>query len=323
MIFDKQLSRKPNRYPWTQQFINAMWAGFWTPNEFNFAADVQEFHTVLSKDEREVIVRTLSAIAQIEVAVKQFWANMGRVLPQPGIVDLGIVMAHVEVIHNLAYEKLLDVLGLNRVFEQNMKLPVIRGRVDYLNKHLEKRFEDDRKQYVYALILFTLFVENVSLFSQFYIISWFNRYRNALKDTAQQVQYTAKEEQIHALVGIQIINTIRKECPDLFDAELEALVQREAEAAFTAECAIIDWIIGDYSGTKIDATILKNYVASRINESFTQIGFAAPLDEDESLTEKTLWMQEEVLGNAMTDFFHKKPTEYAKKNKTFNEEDLF
>ena len=37
-------------------------------------------------------------------------------------------------------------------------------------------------------------VENVSLFSQFYTINYFNRFKNVLKDTAQQVAYTSKED---------------------------------------------------------------------------------------------------------------------------------
>ena len=36
MLFEEQISRKPDQYPWTKQFIDAIWQGFWTPDEFNF-----------------------------------------------------------------------------------------------------------------------------------------------------------------------------------------------------------------------------------------------------------------------------------------------
>lgn len=193
-IFDEQIARKPDLYPFTAEFINAMWAGHWTPNEFTFRSDIQNFKTELSEQERQIITKTLSAIGQIEIAVKKFWAKVGDVLPHPSIVDMGLVMANIEVIHNRAYEKLLDVLELNQAFEENLKLDIIVGRVKYLRKYLDKKYDNDKKQFIYSLILFTLFVENVSLFSQFYVISWFHRYKNILKDTAQQVQYTAKEE---------------------------------------------------------------------------------------------------------------------------------
>ena len=70
MIFEEQVSRKPDHYPWTQDFIEAMHEGFWTDKEFSFSSDLQDFNVSLNDQEREIIIRTLSAIGQIEVSVK-------------------------------------------------------------------------------------------------------------------------------------------------------------------------------------------------------------------------------------------------------------
>ena len=323
MLFEEQVSRKPNLYPWTEDFVNAMHNGFWTDKEFNFQSDVQDFKVNLSEKEREIIKRTLSAIGQVEVSVKKFWANLGNHLPHPGITDLGYVMANIEVIHNNAYERLLSVLELEDVFEQNMKLPIIRDRVNYLKKYLNKCYMNDKKQYIYSLILFTLFVENVSLFSQFYIINWFNRYENVLKDTAQQVAYTSREENIHGIVGTKIVNVLREEYPDLFNDDLPERLKEEAQCAFEAESKIIDWIIGDYEKDTISADILKEIIKNRLNESLEQIGFEKVFDVDKEKISSTIWFDEDVLGNSATDFFFKRPVEYSKKDKSFDEDDLF
>lgn len=323
MIFTEQMSRKPDHYPWTQDFIEAMHNGFWTDKEFSFTSDVQDFKVNLSEDERQINVRALSAIGQIEVAVKKFWAKLGDNLPHPSLSDLGYVMANTEVIHNNAYERLLEVLGLQDVFEENLKLDFIEGRVKYLRKYNHRFYKDSKKQYVYALILFTLFVENVSLFSQFYIINWFNRYRNVLKDTGQQVKYTRNEENIHALVGIKIINTIREEHPELFDKELEARILHEAHEAFNAESKIVDWMVGDYDKKGLNKEILKEFIKNRINDSLDKIGFESAFDIDKTLLQNTIWFEEELLGNNMTDFFHSRPVEYSKNSQSFDVEDLF
>lgn len=322
-IFDEQISRKPNKYPWTEQFIEAMHNGFWTDKEFSFKSDLHQFKTQLTDQEREIIVRTLSAIGQIEVAVKTFWSKLGDNLPHPSLSDLGFVMANVEVIHNNAYERLLDVLGLNDVFEENLKLDWIQGRVKYLKKYTHRFYKDSKKQYLYALILFTLFVENVSLFSQFYIINWFARYKNVLKDTDQQVKYTRLEEAIHALVGVKIINTIREEMPELFDQELEEKILQEADQAFIAESKIIDWMVNGIGEENLSADILKEFVKNRINDSLQQIGFKKIFDINNDLLQKTMWFEEDTLGNNMSDFFFSKPVEYARNNKSFDEDDLF
>ena len=330
MIFEEQLSRKPNLYPWTQTFINAMWAGHWTPNEFNFQSDVQDYKITFSEDEKQVVKNTLSAIAQIEVAVKKFWARLGDNLPHPSLNDLGAVMSHVEVIHNLAYEKLLTVLNLDDIFEENLKKDIIKGRVEYLRKYNHKYYKDSKKQYVYSLVLFTLFVENVSLFSQFYIISWFKKYYNTLNDTAKQIAYTAKEETIHALVGIKIINTIREEYPELFDEELETRVLTEAAEAFRCESDIIDWILGGYEQPRLsedrpplNADILKNFIKNMFNVYLKQIGFKEIFDDiDEELINETEWFDDEISGDTLTDFFAGRPIGYTK-GRSYDDEELF
>jgi ribonucleoside-diphosphate reductase beta chain len=323
MIFDEQISRKPNLYPWTDTFIEAMHNGFWTDKEFSFKSDVQQFKVVLTEQEREIIIRTLSAIGQIEVAVKTFWAKLGENLPHPSLADLGYVMANVEVIHNNAYERLISVLGLENVFEDNLKLEWIQGRVKYLKKYTHRYYKDYKKQYLYAIILFTLFVENVSLFSQFYVINWFARFKNVLKDTDQQVKYTRNEENIHAIVGAKIINTIKEEHPELFDSDLEQRVMEEAQEAFIAESKIIDWMVNGINEEGLDATTLKEFVKNRINQSLEMIGFKKLFEVDNKILLPTMWFEEELLGNNLTDFFHGKPVEYSKKGQSFSEEDLF
>jgi ribonucleoside-diphosphate reductase beta chain len=232
-------------------------------------------------------------------------------------------MANSEVIHNLAYEKLLDVLHLTHVFEKNLEEEVIRGRVNYLRKYLKKTFKSKEKQYIYSIILFTLFVENVSLFSQFYIIMHFNRNKAVLKDCAQQVQYTRNEEMLHAQVGITIINTLRQEYPELFDQELEDRIREETLESLEAEGHVIDWIMNGYSCEGLSANILKSFIAKRMKDSLDQIGFdSSAITYDPHHINQTYWFDEELLGANMTDFFQKRPVEYAK-GKGITAEDLF
>jgi len=53
------------------------------------------------------------------------------------------------------------------------------------------------------------------------------------------------------------------------------------------------------------------------------IGFNPVFDIDKDKIASTIWFEEELHGNSMTDFFHGRPVEYAKKNQSFSEDDLF
>lgn len=325
MLFEEQLTRKPNLYPWTTDFIEAMQDGLWTAKKFSFDSDVNDYRVTMTPDQRQLLVRSLAAIAQIEVNVKEFWKRVGDVLKHPSIKDLGIVMAYIEVVHNTAYEKLLDRLGLGDVFRENMNVPAIAGRVGYLSKHADRVYADDRRQFIYGLILFTLFVENVSLFSQFYVVLWMNRATGMIKDAAQQVKYTRNEESLHAQAGMKIINTLRAEYPELFDAELERKIIHETHVALGAECELVNWMVGDFhgiapTGETLNAALLKGYVAQRFNESLVGIGYAPVFAIAPDVEPKTRWMKEGVLAPARVDFFNTEPTSYQEGDTTLDDD---
>lgn len=322
-IFTEQISLKPDRYPWSNFYVEAIQNSFWTHRLFTFQSDVQDFRVNLSDHEREMIIRSLSTIGQLEISVKRFWAKLGENLPHPSLIDLGFTMASNEVVHGKAYSKLLESLGIEDSFEKILELDLIKGRVNYLQKYLRKFHGDNKRQFVYSLVLFTLFVENIALFSQFYTVSWFGKFKNVLKDTNKQVEYTSREEEIHSNIGIKLINVIKEEYPEIFDEELKEKILKESESAVKYECQIIEWILGGFNDEFLNADILKEFIKNRLNSTLSQIGFPKVFDINEKLLEKTEWFNEQVLGNSQSDFFNSRPTEYGVANQSFSEDDIF
>ena len=129
---------------------------------------------------------------------------------------------------------------------------------------------------------------------------------------------------IHAMVGIKLVNTIREEHPELFDEELISRIREECVEAFKAEAKIIEWSVNGYESEHLSSPIMHNFIKHRLNESLEQIKIEPVFDDiDQELLEKTQWFDEDVLGNTATDFFFKRPTEYSKKDKSYDEDDLF
>lgn len=323
-IFEPRKNYKPFEYDEiTKPFIEAIWASHWTHKEFSFKSDVQDFKTQLTEEEREVIKKAILLISQVEVSVKSYWSNIGKLLPKPEIGDVGATFGSNEVIHSRAYSEILSKLGLNEDFQNMLSSGVVDNRVNYLSKYVNKIYKNDYKNIVYSLILFTLFTENVSLFSQFFILLGFNRYNNVLKDVSNVVQYTSKEEEIHSKFGIALINKIKEERPEVFDEELINRIIEESQEAIKAEEQLIDWMLQGFENEFLSKDILLNFVKKRINDALIEIGVYHSFDTEKSLVDKSSWMEEEIYADSITDFFIKRPIDYAKKNKSFSEEDLF
>lgn len=67
--------------------------------------------------------------------------------------------------------------------------------------------------------MFSILIENVSLFSQFAIILSFTRFRGFMKNVSNIIAWTSVDEQIHANAGIFLINKIKEEFPHLLKEE--------------------------------------------------------------------------------------------------------
>lgn len=322
-IFDKRVAFKPFEYPEVIPFKKAINHSYWIVDEWSFIADQHEFHSRLNEVEKNAIKNTLLAISQIEVSVKSFWGKLGDRFPKPEFVQVGSTFAESEVRHEDAYSHLLEVLGLNSDFDMLLQNPVIQGRVDYLTKYLKGAADSSNENYTLILALFSLFIENVSLFSQFAIIKSFNKHTNMLKDIDNVVQATQKEEEIHALLGVQIIKFIKAEFPEWFNEDFFQKVYRASRKAYDAECKIIDWIFEKGELSFLSKETLKEFIKYRFNYSVELIGGDKVFEIDEAKLEGLRWFIEEMYAEVNTDFFHKKPVTYAKNTQAITAEDIF
>jgi ribonucleoside-diphosphate reductase beta chain len=322
-IFKKRTNLKPYEYPQLVEYSDAVRHSYWVHTEFNFVSDVQDFKVHVTDQERNVIKNTMLAIAQIEVAVKTFWGDIYKKMPKPDIGAVGFTFAESEVRHMDAYSHLLEILGLNDEFEKIKSIPALMDRVDYLEKALKNSRSEDNREYSQSILLFSLFIEHVSLFSQFLIMMSFNKYKNLFKGISNAVEATSKEEQIHGLFGIDLIKIIKSENPEWFDEKFEENVVRLCHEAYDAEKKVVEWIFEQGELEFMPKTVILEFVKKRFNNSLESIGVDKIFTTDSTLLEKSEWFYDEVIATKHGDFFNKKSINYNKKSKSITSDDLF
>ncbi|WP_295182414.1 ribonucleotide-diphosphate reductase subunit beta [uncultured Christiangramia sp.] len=322
-IFSKRLNYKPFEYPKILEFTDAINKSFWVHSEVDFTADVQDFHTYLSTSEKDVVKKSLLAIAQIEIAVKSFWGDLYKHLPKPEFNGLGSTFAECEFRHSQAYSQLLEVLGYNNEFAKVVEVPAIKNRIKYLSEALEHSKADDPRDYVSSLILFSILIENVSLFSQFAIVLSFNRFKGVMKNISNIIAWTSVDEQIHANAGIYIINQIREECPDYFDEKLNKKLIGIVKKSIEVEEEILDWIFETGELQNINKKNLMDFMKFRLDESLQSIGLSKIYNISTEEYQPMLWFEEEIFANSLDDFFARRPVEYTKHDKSITAADLF
>jgi ribonucleoside-diphosphate reductase beta chain len=322
-IFEPRVNILPYEYPQLLAYKDAIRHSYWIDTEYNFTTDIDDFRVKVTDEEREVIKRTMLAIAQIEVNVKTFWADLYKRMPITEIGDVGMTFAESEVRHKDAYARLLRILGLEDEFKTVVDIPAIKGRIAYLKKYLDGSRSKDNKMYAKSVLLFSLFIEHVSLFSQFLIMMSFNKEKNLFKGISNVVEATSKEEDIHGNFGAELINIIKEENPEWFDEEFEELIYSACNKAYTAECEILDWIFEKGELEFLSKETIKQFIQNRFNNSLMKIGMQPIFTPDTTLMASTKWFDIEITATKEGDFFYKKQIDYNKKSKAITEDDLF
>ena len=322
-IFEKRINLKPYEYPQLNEYVDAIRHSYWIHTEFNFTSDIQDYKTALNDIERNALKNAMLAISQIEVAVKSFWGDIFQKLPKPEIGSVGATFSESEVRHQDAYSHLLEILGFNEEFKQLKKKPVIMRRVNYLETALKNSKSEDNREYAEAILLFSLFIEHVSLFSQFLIIMAFNKEKNLFKGISNVVEATSKEEQIHGDFGIDVINIIKKENPDWFDEDYIKMIQEICNEAYISESKIIDWIFEQGELEFLPKIVINEFIKQRFNDSLESIGIGKIFEIDEDLVKETEWFDDEIIGTKHGDFFVKRSINYSKRTKSITSDDLF
>lgn len=318
-IFDNEVYLNPE-YSFLDKYISIMYKGFWTPAKYEkliHEVDSPHFHNNMENIDKEVVRRCILAIAMVEDKVKSFWSTLHVDLPQTIISDIGALFGMSETTHRRSYHSLADEIGVN-VAEID-EHPILRDRLSYLNKHLEK---DPRiigkKRILKKLILFTALVERGSLFTQFYILMSYAKHNRGLKTISSLQMTTASEELVHYSFGIDVINIIKREQPQLWEEYLIDLVEKNLQMAYETELGLIDWFFEKGVPSHITKEEVINFLNYNFNVISKDLELSITFDFDEKLyNEKSEWMMLK-LHSSEPDFFDMAPGAYSSYDEEVN-----
>lgn len=331
-LFDSHNNPKEVNYPEVLPYADAIRRSYWVHTEYQWSGDEQDYRVGLTDAERQVVLRTLLSISQVEVVVKTFWRDLGIMFPQPEFDEVGVTFAENEVRHQLGYSHLLDKLGLQEEFSKIKEYPALRDRMDYLDRFNEDGLtpESNPRKYLGKLMAFSMFIEYVSLFSQFYLMKSFHRHRNQFRGVSNLVDATTKEEELHGEFGFLMVNLFRDERPDLFDYKMDQEVLSVTDKALRAEMKVLDWIFEDVELDFITKEEAMDFVKHRVKLALEGVQYGGYITEgplESALVEvdpsKYEWFNVELLATKHYDFFNQRPTNYNRMSKSFDADDLF
>lgn len=311
-IFEKTKHIDP-KYSFLDKYVLTMYKGFWSPSKYEKLireVDAPHFFNQLGEVDQETIRRCILAIALVEDKVKLYWSTLPMDIPQTVVGDVGGVFAQSEVTHRRSYHALAEAL---KVDTENLEQhPALKDRIKYLNKYSEADPKIiGKKRILKKLVLFTSLVERCSLFTQFYILMSFEKAKRGLKTISSLQTSTSSEEILHYSFGIDLINIIKQEMPQLWDDYLVELVSKNIKEAYKAELKLINWFFEKGVPEQLTKEEVVNFLNSNFNIVCKDLGLSLSFKVDEALyTEKNQWFDIKMKSTE-PDFFDNPVGGYA------------
>jgi|TARA_B110000977_G_scaffold193968_1_gene269749 ribonucleoside-diphosphate reductase beta chain len=223
----------PFKYDWAWQKYLDGCANHWMPQEVNMTADVALWKDPngLSDDERRIVMRSLGYFSTADSLVaNNLILAIYRHITNPECRQYLLRQAFEEAIHTHAYQYCVESLAMDEgeVFNMYRELPSIAKKAAWSLRHTHSLSDPNFKtgtpetdqELLRNLIGFYAVTEGIFFYCGFTQILSMGR-RNKMTGVAEQFQYILRDESMHLNFGIDVINQIKLENPQLWSEKFQ------------------------------------------------------------------------------------------------------
>jgi ribonucleoside-diphosphate reductase beta chain len=250
------LTLRPMAYPRFYELYRSAIKNTWTVEEVDFATDIGDLASRMSDAERHLIERLVAFFATGDsIVANNVVLNLYRHLNAPEARMYLSRQLYEEALHVQFYLTLLDTYVPDpnarvRAFAAVENIPSIRKKAEFCLRWLEStssltRLETraERRQFLLNLVCFAACVEGLFFFGAFAYV-YFLRSRGLLHGLAAGTSWVFRDESVHMKFAFEVVNTVRQEEPELFDAELERSIHAMLDEAIEAETQFAEDLLG-------------------------------------------------------------------------------
>ena len=250
------LTLRPMAYPTFFEMYRAAVKNTWTVEEVDFSTDVRDLTVKMTDAERHLIQRLVAFFATGDsIVANNLVLNLYRHLNAPEARMYLSRQLYEEALHVQFYLTLLDTYVPDpqdraRAFAAVDNIPSIRQKAAFCMRWLDSiqsltalNTRAERRQFLLNLIAFAACVEGLFFFGAFAYV-YFLRSRGLLHGLAAGTNWVFRDESAHMAFAFEVIATIRREEPELFDAQLDAAVAEMIDEAIACETQFAEDLLG-------------------------------------------------------------------------------
>jgi ribonucleoside-diphosphate reductase beta chain len=258
------LTLRPMRYPTFFEMFKDGIRNTWTVEEVDFSTDLVDLRSRLTPAEIHLIQRLVAFFATGDSIVSNnLVLNLYKHINSPEARLYLSRQLFEEAVHVQFYLTLLDNYvpdpgARAAAFAAVENIPSITKKaqfcmrwMDSIQKLDELRTAEERRQFLLNLICFAGCIEGLFFFAAFAYV-YFLRSRGLLNGLAAGTNWVFRDESCHLEFAFEVVNVVRSEEPELFDAELEQQIVEMMKDAVDCELQFAeDLLSGGVAGLSV------------------------------------------------------------------------
>ena len=306
----------PLKYKWAwEHYLNGC-ANHWMPTEVPMGKDIELWKSdKLTADEKRVIMRNLGFFATAESLVgNNIVLAIFRHVTNPEARQYLLRQSFEEAIHTHTFHYIVESLALDQgeIFNMYNEVNTIHNKDAFEMTLTEEIIRPDfttdtlegKKKFVENLIGYYIIMEGIFFYSGFVMILSFLR-QNKMVGIGEQFQYILRDETIHLNFGIDLINGVKEENPEVWSSDFqEKIIAKVREAVeleiLYAEDCLPRGILG------LTSPMFRDYVQYIADRRLERIGLKAIYRSKNPFP----WMSETIDLGKEKNFFETRVTEY-------------
>lgn len=306
----------PLKYKWAwEHYLNGC-NNNWLPTEVPMQKDIELWKSnKLTEAERKIIMRNLGFFSTGESLVgNNIVLAIFKHITNPEARQYLLRQAFEEAVHTHTFQYICESLGLDgrEVFNMYHEVSSIRGKDAFVmsltENILDPSFSTETtegiQEFIKNLVGFYVIMEGIFFYSGFVMILSFHR-QNRMTGIGEQFQYILRDESIHLNFGIDLINTIKAENPEVWTPKLQREIIEMIDQATTYEYAyacdcLADGVLG------LNTEMFDEYVHHIADRRLERIG----LPKQYHTKNPFPWMSETMDLSKEKNFFETRVTEY-------------
>lgn len=250
-----ELTLRPMRYPRFYEMYRDAIKNTWSVEEIDFQIDLGHLRQRMTPAERHLIERLVAFFATGDSIVSNnLVISLYRHINAPEARMYLSRQLYEEALHIQFYLTLLDNYVPDperraQAFAAIENIPSIRRKAEFCQRWTDGMFaigsvgsDDDRRRFLLNLTCFASCIEGLFFFGAFAYV-YFLRSRGLLPGLAAGTNWVFRDESAHMAFAYEVIATVRREEPHLFDEQWASQVQAMIEDAVECEAAFADDVL--------------------------------------------------------------------------------